>query len=82
MSKAVLLLAALLFQTLLLFAAISFAQQQQPPDKKDYALAALEAQRNEAWNREARCQSEAQFTIDDLKKQIADLKKQLEDKPQ
>ena len=57
----------------------SLAQQ---PDKKDYALAALEAQRNEAWNREARCQSEAQFMIDDLKKQIADLKKQLEDKPQ
>jgi hypothetical protein len=54
----------------------------QSPDKKDYALAALEAQRNEAWNREARCQSEALFMIDDLKKQIADLKKQLEDKPQ
>jgi hypothetical protein len=62
------------------FLASFLVSAQQSPDKKDYALAALEAQRNEAWNREARCQSEAQFMIDDLKKQIADLKKQLEEK--
>jgi uncharacterized membrane protein YukC len=71
---------ALWVVVVLLFGALIGISIAQQPDKKDYALAALEAQRNEAWNREARCQSEAQFMIDDLKKQIADLKKQLEEK--
>lgn len=65
----------------ILFAiALTGALSAQTPDKKDYVIQAIEAQRNDALTREAICRGETGPLIDDLRRQIEELKKQLAEK--
>lgn len=56
--------------------------QEQKPDRKDYAIEAMERQRNEAMNREVVCRADLMPEIDRLKARVAELEKQLAEKPQ
>ena len=50
---------------------------QPPPDRKDYIISTMQAQRNDAMDREAVCRSDSVSAMDALRKEIADLKEKL-----
>lgn len=58
---------------------IAVAQQAVPPDRKDYAIEAIQQQRNDANNREVLCRAEAGPALDALRAEVEKLKAELAD---
>lgn len=58
---------------------IAVAQQAAPPDRKDYAIEAIQQQRNDANNREVLCRAEAGPALDALRAEVEKLKAELAD---
>ncbi len=65
---------------LVLIAGVTYADEQPRPDRKDYAIEAIERQRNEALNREAMCRADLMPEIDRLRARVAELEKAVGEK--